>query len=70
MKKTMAFSFLLLFTLAIVSPSMAQVTPQEPVKTEKKCDKKKKCDKEAKKECKKECSEKKCCDKKKEEKKG
>ena len=41
MKKAMAFSFLLLFTLAIASPSMAEVTPQEPVKTEKKCDKKK-----------------------------
>lgn len=66
MKKTLVLSMLFVFTMAITSPIIAEVNPQEPVKKE--CtDKKGCCD--SKKECtdKKECSDKKgCCDSKKE----
>ncbi len=60
MKKTLVLSMLFVFTMAITSPIIAEVNPQEPVKKE--CtDKKGCCD------SKKECSDKKeCCDKKKE----
>ena len=65
MKRKLALSFLLVFTLAIAAPVMSDAAIQEPEKTEKKacdkkkpcCDKEKKaCDKKAeKKECSKEC---------------
>ncbi|SFE87020.1 hypothetical protein [Thermophagus xiamenensis] len=74
MKRKLALSFLLVFTLAITAPVMSSAAIQEPEKTEKKaCDKEKPCCEKEKKACdkkaeKKECS--KACDKKaKEEKK-